>query len=69
MVTRLERTCPDATLLYMSNYSGTTCFNPSIVDPAQERLLEKPFTRDALLHAMRDVLNGAAIITPGDRLA
>ncbi len=69
MVTRLERTCPDAKVLYMSGYSGTTYFDPSIVDPARERLLEKPFTRDALLHAMRDVLNGAAIITPGDRLA
>jgi len=64
MVTRLERTCPDAKVLYMSGYSGTTYFDPSIVDPARERLLEKPFTRDALLHAMRDVLNGAPLVSP-----
>ena len=69
MVTRLEDTYPDAKVLYMSGYSGTTYFDPSIVDPARERLLEKPFTRDALLLAMRDVLSGAAIITPGDRPA
>ena len=69
MVTRLERTCPDAKVLYMSGYSGTTYFDPSIVDPAREWLLEKPFTRDALLHARRDVLDGTAIISPGDRVA
>lgn len=69
MVNRLEHTYPDAKVLYMSGYSGTTYFDPSIVDPARERLLEKPFTRDALLHAIRDVLTGAALITPGDRLA
>lgn len=69
MVTRLERTCLDAKILYMSGYSGTTYFDPSIVDPARERLLEKPFTRDALLRAMRDVLDGTAIISPGDRVA
>ena len=69
MVTRLERICPDAKVLYMSGYSGTTYFDPSIVDPARERLLEKPFTRDTLLQTMRDVLEGTVMINPGDRLA
>ncbi len=67
MVTRLEQTCPDAKVLYMSGYSGTTYFDPSIVDPARERLLEKPFTRNTLLRAMRDVLEGTVMISPGDR--
>ena len=68
MVARLEADCPDAKVLYMSGYSGTTYFDRSIVDPARERLLEKPFTRDALLHAMRDALKGTAIMRP-DRAA
>ena len=69
MVTRLERICPDAKVLYMSGYSGTTYFDPSIVDPARERLLKKPFPRDTLLQTMRNVVEGTVMISPGDRLA
>ena len=56
MVTRLKETRPDVKVLFMSGYSGTTYFDPSIVDPARERLVEKPFTRDVLLQALREVL-------------
>ena len=59
MVTRLQETRPDLKVLYMSGYSGTTYFGPSIVDPAQERLVEKPFTRETLLRTLREVLETA----------
>ncbi len=55
MVTRLLEARPDLKVLYMSGYSGTTYFNRSIV-ARQERLLDKPFTRDTLLHTLREVL-------------
>ena len=57
MVTRLMDTRPGLRVLYMSGYSGTTYFDPSIVDPARERLVEKPFSRDGLLQALREVLD------------
>ena len=56
MVTRLLEARPDLKVLYMSGYSGTTYFNRSIVARAQERLLDKPFTRDTLLRTLREVL-------------
>ena len=56
MVTRLLDARPDLKVLYMSGYSGTTYFDPSIVDRARERLLDKPFTRDTLLNTLREVL-------------
>tara|TARA_A100001037_G_scaffold242683_1_gene223210 strand:+ start:698 stop:1018 length:321 start_codon:yes stop_codon:yes gene_type:complete len=64
MVTRLKQTRPDVKVLYMSGYSGTTYFDPSIVDPAQERLVEKPFTREALLAALRETLDTDATAEP-----
>ena len=60
LVTRLQETRPDLTVLYMSGYSGTTYVDSSIVDPARERLIEKPFTRDTLLRTLRDVLDTTA---------
>ena len=59
MVTRLQETRPELKVLYMSGYSGTTYFDSSIVDPARERLVEKPFTRDTLLRTLREVLESA----------
>ena len=59
MVTRLQAARPGLKVLYMSGYSGTTYVDSSIVDPARERLLEKPFTRDTLLRALREVLETA----------
>ena len=56
MVTRLKEARPDLKILYMSGYSGTTYFDPSIVDPTRERLVTKPFTRDTMLRTLREVL-------------
>ena len=56
MVTRLLETRPGLKVLYMSGYCGTTYFDRSIVDPARERLVDKPFTRDTLLRALREAL-------------
>ena len=61
MVTRLREGRPDLKVLYMSGYSGTTFLDPSIVDPARERLVEKPFTQDALLRAVRETIDEAPI--------
>ena len=57
MVTRLQEVRPDLKVLYMSGYSGTTYVDSGIVDPARERLVEKPFTRDTLLRALREVFD------------
>ena len=60
MVSQLLETRPHLKVLYMSGYSGTTYCDRSIVDRSRERLLNKPFTRDALLSTLRDVLETAA---------
>ena len=57
LVTRLQETRPDLNVLYMSGYSGTTYLDSGIIDPARERLIEKPFARDTLLRTLRDVLD------------
>ena len=57
MATRLKNARPDLKVMYMSGYSGTTYLDPSIVDPARERLVEKPFSRDTLLRALREMLD------------
>ena len=57
MVTRLLETRPDLKVLYMSGYSGTTYLDGGIIDPTRERLVEKPFTLDTLLCALREVLD------------
>ena len=59
MATRLLEARPDLKVLYMSGYSGTTYVNRSIVDPAHERLLNKPFRQDTLLSTLREVLENA----------
>ena len=64
MVTRLLKTRPELKVLYMSGYSGTTYFDPSIIDRARECLLDKPFTANTLLHTLREVLDGPSRATP-----
>ncbi len=57
LVAKLLDTRPALRVLYMSGYNGNTFFDPGIVDPARERLVVKPFTRNTLLGTLREVLD------------
>jgi two-component SAPR family response regulator len=50
---------PEIKLIYMSGYSEFTAFPKGETDPDTVSL-QKPFTRDALVRAVRDVLDGGA---------
>jgi PAS domain S-box-containing protein len=53
---RLKERCPDLKILYMSGYTGTTMAHQGILE-SRSPLLQKPYSPDALLHKVREVLD------------
>ncbi len=53
---RLKERCPDLKILYMSGYTGTTMAHQGILK-AGSPLLQKPYSPDALLQKVREVLD------------
>jgi len=56
VATRLTERCPDLKVLYMSGYTGATMAHQGILASGSQ-LLPKPFSPDALLSKVRDVLD------------
>ncbi len=55
LVERIRKVCPDARALYMSGYTDEVMARHGILD-ADDFLLEKPFSAEELLNAVRQVL-------------
>ena len=53
---RLKERCPDLKILYMSGYTGTTMAHQGILRSGSP-LLQKPYSPDALLQKVREVLD------------
>lgn len=51
---------PDMKLLYISGYTADLIARHGVLEP-QIELLEKPFTREALLRKVRQVLDGGEL--------
>jgi PAS domain S-box-containing protein len=53
---RLKERCPDLKILYMSGYTGMAMAHQGILRSGSP-LLQKPYSSDALLHKVREVLD------------
>lgn len=52
----LKERCPDLKILYMSDYTGTAMAHHEILESGSP-LLQKPYSPDALLQKVREVLD------------
>jgi two-component system cell cycle sensor histidine kinase/response regulator CckA len=57
LVERLTGRCGDAKVLYMSGYTDNAIVHHRVLEPGVE-FLQKPFTPDAVVRKVRDVLDG-----------
>ncbi len=55
LVERVRKVCPGARVLYMSGYTDEVISRRGILD-VDDSLLEKPFSAEELLNAVRQVL-------------
>ena len=53
---RVKERCPDVKILYMSGYTGTAMAHQGILKSGSP-LLQKPYSPDALLQKVREVLD------------
>ncbi len=56
MAAELKKSRPGLKVLFMSGYSGDAIARRGVLEPGA-RLMQKPFTRDAVLRAVRDALD------------
>ena len=58
---RLAVKGPDMRVLYMSGCTNDTIVHHGVLDPGLS-FLQKPFSREALMHKLREVLDGAETV-------
>jgi len=63
LVQRIQVTHPDVKVLYISGYTDTTMLHQGVLE-SDTAFLQKPFTPQALLKKVREVLLGANIVPP-----
>jgi PAS domain S-box-containing protein len=57
VVERLRKHLPDIKVLFMSGYTDNAIIQHGVLDPGIP-FLEKPFTKEQLIHMVRDILDG-----------
>jgi FixJ family two-component response regulator len=60
LVTQLEQSHPESKVLFMSGYTDHAIVHDGVLDPGTA-FLQKPFTADALLRKVREVLEAQAV--------
>ena len=63
LVQRIQITHPDVKVLYISGYTDTAMLHQGVLE-SDTAFLQKPFTPQALLKKVREVILGTNIISP-----